>query len=410
MITVKSKKGFSLTELLVVIAIIGILSILVIPAYSNYVTRTRLTEALTVLDGYKKDVQSYFIAHGVSTQEQLENYDVTDHADVGSDTTSVMSDIVGHNGRIVGVSTIKGTTYQIALTPRIEGGTFNWTCSISIVEQDASFDNSYNGQVFFGFIDNNSGSYAAPSSSILPRGCNATDSNQNTDFEAYRSERQTLDTELMNSHNQALNAWQQRTAIAAAQDQDYSNLKNNMDAAEIRADTAFSDYNKYQDIANYQSTIDHYQGLIDNATSDDEIAQYESAIQHYQGLIDSVQSSLSSQAGNDYSNAQEAATFFNQQRDIYNQNRESANTRYTELQDQQRNVSSSINGNTSQGFDNDYNSAYEQYNNAMDSLQSSVNNSAVNVDRVDTYQGEDYNAHNFGQISDKFNSWQYRNI
>ncbi|WP_239226893.1 pilin, partial [Citrobacter werkmanii] len=97
MITVKSKKGFSLTELLVVIAIIGILSILVIPAYSNYVTRTRLTEALTVLDGYKKDVQSYFIAHGVSTQEQLENYDVTDHADVGSDTTSVMSDIVGHN-------------------------------------------------------------------------------------------------------------------------------------------------------------------------------------------------------------------------------------------------------------------------------------------------------------------------
>ncbi|MCF5906749.1 hypothetical protein LVB09_04670 [Francisella tularensis] len=91
-------------------------------------------------------------------------------------------------------------------------------------------------------------------------------------------------------------------------------------------------------------------------------------------------------------------------------NRESANTRYTELQDQQRNVSSSINGNTSQGFDNDYNSVYEQYNNAMDSLQSSLNNSAVNVDRVDTYQGEDYNAHNFGQISDKFNSWQYRNI
>ncbi|MDE4973980.1 pilin, partial [Francisella tularensis subsp. holarctica] len=78
--------------------------------------------------------------------------------------------IVCHNGRIVGVSTIKGTTYQIALTPRIEGGTLNWTCSISIVEKYASFDNSYNGQVFFGFIDNNSISYAAPSSSMLPRG------------------------------------------------------------------------------------------------------------------------------------------------------------------------------------------------------------------------------------------------
>ena len=132
-----------------------------------------------------------------------------------------MDDILGNNGRIVGVSTIKGTTYQIALTPRIESGTFNWSCSISIVEENANLDNNYNGQVFFGFIDNNSGSYAAPRSSVLPRGCNATDSNQNTDCEAYRSERQTLDTELMNSHNQSLNAWQQRTAIATDQNQGY---------------------------------------------------------------------------------------------------------------------------------------------------------------------------------------------
>ncbi|MDE4961724.1 Type IV pili fiber building block protein, partial [Francisella tularensis subsp. holarctica] len=77
------------------------------------------------------------------------------------------------------------------------------------------------------------------------------------------------------------------------------------------------------------------------------IAQYERDIQQYRGLIYSVQSSLSSTAGNDYSNAQEAATFFNQHRDIYNQNRERANTLYTDLQVKQRNVSSSINGNTS---------------------------------------------------------------
>ena len=76
---------------------------MVIPAYSNYVTRTRLTEALIFLDGYKKDVQSYFISHGVSTQEQLENYNVTNDVNVNDENTSVMDDIVGHNGKIVGV-------------------------------------------------------------------------------------------------------------------------------------------------------------------------------------------------------------------------------------------------------------------------------------------------------------------
>lgn len=48
-------------------------------------------------------------------------------------------------------------------------------------------------------------------------------------------------------------------------------------------------------------------------------------------------------------------------KNIYNQNRKSANTRYSALQAQQRNAASSINGNESQGFDADYNNAYEQY-------------------------------------------------
>lgn len=92
-------KGFSFIEILIIIAIISILSIFAMPAYSNYVTRAKLTEALATLDNYKKDVQDYFFSHGVSTQEQLENYDVTDDANISDANSSVMSDIVGHNGR-----------------------------------------------------------------------------------------------------------------------------------------------------------------------------------------------------------------------------------------------------------------------------------------------------------------------
>ncbi|WP_395167426.1 pilin [Francisella salimarina] len=407
MLNHKIKKGFSLVELMVVIAIIAVIAAIAVPAYSNYVTRTRLTESLITLENYKKDVQDYFFSHGVSTQEQLENYDVTDDANIGNANTSVMSDIVGHNGRIVGVSNIKGTTYQIALTPRIQDNTFKWTCSVSIVEEQSSINDGYFGLNFEFY--NNSGSYIAPSSNVLPKGCNSSSENQDSDYEAYKSQRANFDNTLMNDHNDAVTAWQNRTTEALVQDSQYNDLISAMSSAESNADTAFSDYQKYQNIQSNQSNLDYYQGLIDNAADGVDTTSWQNSVDYYQGRIDSTQATMSSQAGSNYNNATEAAEYFNQQRDIYDTNRQDANARSLELQNEQRNVSSSINGIESQGFDSDYNGSYEQYNSAMDSLQSSVN-SSVNVERLDTNQAEDISPSAFTQTSDKYSSWQYNQI
>ncbi|AJI56220.1 pilin family protein [Francisella philomiragia] len=400
-------KGFSFVEILIIIAIISILSIFVMPAYSNYVTRAKLTEALATLDNYKKDVQDYFFSHGVSTQEQLENYDVTDDASIGDGNTSVMSDIVGHNGRIVGVSNINGKTYQIALSPSIENNSFRWTCSISIVEEQSSINDGYFGLNFEFY--NNSGSYIAPSSSVLPKGCNSSSENQDSDYEAYKSQRANFDSALMNAHSNAVTAWQNRTTEALAQDSQYNDLISAMSSAESNADTAFSDYQKYQNIQSNQSNLDYYQGLIDNAADGVDTTSWQNSVDYYQGKIDSTQATMSSQAGSNYNNATEAAEYFNQQRNIYDTNRQDANARSLEIQNEQRNVSSSINGIESQGFDSDYNGSYEQYSSAMDSLQSSLNNS-VNVERLDTNQAEDISPSAFTQTSDKYSSWQYNQI
>ncbi|NVM79976.1 type IV pilus assembly protein PilE [Duganella sp. SG902] len=54
------QQGFTLIEVMITVAIVGILLAVAVPAYSDYVTRGRLSEAFTALGGAQPAAEQYW--------------------------------------------------------------------------------------------------------------------------------------------------------------------------------------------------------------------------------------------------------------------------------------------------------------------------------------------------------------
>src|SRR5579862_5864410 len=53
------QQGFSLIELMIVVAIVGILAAIALPAYQDYVIRSKMSEAVAAIAACKTSIQEY---------------------------------------------------------------------------------------------------------------------------------------------------------------------------------------------------------------------------------------------------------------------------------------------------------------------------------------------------------------
>jgi type IV pilus assembly protein PilE len=105
--TMKGKEGVTLLELMIVVVVVGILAAVAIPAYDNYVTRSRRSDAFTALETVRAAQEMY--------RAELGEY--RNGGDFDSGLLPGCSPTMGGSNYTIGVNRITATTYSVRADP-----------------------------------------------------------------------------------------------------------------------------------------------------------------------------------------------------------------------------------------------------------------------------------------------------
>lgn len=124
----RKSQGFTLLEVMITVVIVGILSAIALPAYTSYVTRSRLTEAFTALAAVQPQAEQFWASN--RTYEDFNRVP----SDTANFTFALSNDTAStYTITATGVAKMDGFVYTInqAGVRATTGAPDGWTTSAS---------------------------------------------------------------------------------------------------------------------------------------------------------------------------------------------------------------------------------------------------------------------------------------